>query len=282
MLIIILLRNKTANLLIINHLAPLNYVTYNTFQNNYPVVITYNVPIYIFYHICPKSDDNKHHITVIDEQINDLIQSGLYDKCHTVYYGCSCEKCDEFLNDYLSQYSKFKKLESAIVPCMKSYENVTINAMLEFTKKQKHPFYGFYMHTKGTSSVSESQQSWRRFMMYFLVRNYKLCLDIMKRGFYTCGVNYNCKSLFIPNHYGGNFFWFSSEYVKTLDPIQNVENSRFDGEFWLMSKYVKNKNVCIYKERYISVGIPDIHVMMGMYYFQSTDYYNKKIDVAVF
>ena len=103
-------------------------------------------------------------------------------------------------------------------------------------------------------------------MSYFLIKNYKLCIDILNRGFYTCGVNY----LSNPKHYSGNFFWFNSNYIRNLDYIIDIED-RMNAEYWLLSKYVKN--------RYIST---DKIIYGGLYYF-SIDY-NKdvsNIDIAI-
>jgi hypothetical protein len=269
------MNNKKINLFYTQVVSPLNYIKYTQFENEYKIV-KHNIPIYIFYHLCPKSKDNAGHLVIINEQINELIKSGLYAKCETIFYGCSCEDCDVFLESYLNKYSKFKKLDDAIVPNLKTYENMTINSMLEFAKNSPTEFYGLYLHTKGTTAVSETQNSWRQFMMYFLVKNYKICVDILNRNFYTCGVNY----LSAPTkHYAGNFFWFNSNYLKQLDYISNQDIcNRFKGEFWLFNKYVKNKHVSIYKERYISFP----YINTGLYNF-TIDYDTniKSLDVAV-
>jgi hypothetical protein len=266
---------KKINAIYTQMVSPLNYIKYSQFKQEFHPVKR-DIPIYIFYHLCPKSADNVRHLIIIDEQINELIRSGLYEKCNAVFYGCSCKGCDTFLENYLSKYSKFKRLDDAIVPNMKSYENMTINSMLEFAKKSQVEFYGLYLHTKGTSAVSETQNSWRQFMMYFLVANYKICLDILNRGFYTCGVNY----LGAPTkHYAGNFFWFDSNYVKQLDYIPKQEIcDRFKAEFWLFNKYVKNKHVSLYKERYISFPV----INTGLYNF-AIDYETnvQSLDVAI-
>ena len=273
------LQNKTINNYYVDIISPIKYIKYSDFKQQQPVVKK-NIPIYIFYHLCPKSKNNIDHLIVIDEQINDLISSGLYNQCEKIFYGCSCENCDVFLDNYFNKYSKFKKLDKAILPNVMCYENMTINSMIEFSKKSKKEFYGLYFHTKGTTSKSENQNNWRRFMSYFLIKNYHLCIDILNRGFYTCGVDY---IEFFYKHYSGNFFWFDSNYIKKLDYITNV-NDRYKAEFILLSKYEKNKHVSIYKERYFS--LPNSIVDIGLYKFK-VDYdnlpknYIQNIDVAI-
>ena len=256
------LQYKSVNNFYVDLISPLNYIKYNEFKQQHKIV-KQNIPIYIFYHLCPKSKNNTDHIVIIDEQINDLIVSGLYSKCEQIFYGCSCENCDIFLDNYLNKYSKFKKLDKAIVPNLMCYENITMNSMIEFAKNSKTEFYGLYFHTKGTTSVSEYQHHWRQFMSYFLIKNHTLCVDILNRGFNTCGVDY---IEFYKKHYAGNFFWFSSNYVKKLDYITKIIDNRFEAEFVLLSKYEKNKHVSIYKERFFS--LPNSFINVGLYNFK--------------
>jgi hypothetical protein len=267
--IILILQNEYYNNFFTNLIDPINYINYNKFKNIYNQT-NKNIPIYIFFHFCPKSTNNIDHINIINEQINNLVISGLYDYSTKILYGCNCKDCDIFLDNYLQKYSKFKKLNNAICPNKKSYENITINSMLEFSKKNKKEFYGLYLHTKGTSSGNNKAVSnWRNFMMFYLVNNYKLCIDILNRGFYTCGVNY----LNYPKHYSGNFFWFNSNYLRTLNYIIKVED-RINAEYWLFSNYIKNKHISICKKRFksssnnINLGIIHFYIKTGLYYFK--------------
>lgn len=276
-LIIRLFQEEYTNNIITELFNSVDYIKYDQFVKNYQIVNNFKIPIYIFYHLCPSSYDNKHHITIIDEQINELINSGLYNECDTVYYGCNCKNCDTFLDNHLQQYEKFKKMKLAICPNTNTYENMTINSMIDFAKKSKHIFYGLYLHTKGTSAVSPTQNNWRQFMMYYLVTNYKLCIDVMNRGYYTCGVNY-LRGLDLKRHYSGNFFWFNSNYLKKLDKINNIYD-RMSAEMILFTKYVKNKHISISNKRYISNN--EI-IKTGLYYF-TNDYKSniKNIEIAI-
>ena len=267
-------QNKYINNYLTNLIYPLNYIKYNNLRKKYKI-INKDIPIYIFYHLCPKSNDNIKHKIIIDEQMNDLVKSGLYNKCHMIFCGCNCHNCDNFLDDYLIKYSKMKKMDNAICPDKNTFENMTINSMLKFSKTHKKNFYGLYLHTKGTTSVSESQHNWRKFMMFYLVKNYKLCIDLLNRGFYTCGINY----LNNPKHYSGNFFWFNSKYLKKLNYIEDVEN-RMSAEFWLFSNYVKNKHISICRERYINIIL--FNIKFGLYYFSNNYKKNiKDMEIAI-
>jgi hypothetical protein len=257
------LRHKSINNIIINTIDPLNFTTYGDLKNNFNKVY-FNVPIYIFIHFCPKSNDNITHLNIINEQISALINTGLYDKCDKIYYGCNCDNCDIFLEKYLETLSylyryKFIKMNNAICPKIKSYENNTINSMLDIAKKSDKHFFGLYIHTKGTTAISITQHTWRQIMMYWLVDKYKICIDILSRGFNTIGIFY---SPYPKKHYSGNFFWFDSEYLKKLNFITNTTD-RMEAEFFIMKGYEKDKHITLLKERYIS------EINVGLYYFHA-------------
>jgi hypothetical protein len=259
-----LFRNLETNKIITGIIYPLKTIKYEIFINNYPII--YNkIPIFIFFHICPYSEDNITHINILNEQINKLISSGLYDKCDKLYYGCSCKNCDIILNDYFKKFDKVYKLEDSICPNINSYENTTINGMIKFAKNSKIKFYGLYIHTKGTTTFSQAQNYWRHFLMYWLVQKHDICIDILNRDFYTVGVNY------LEDHYSGNFFWFSSDYLKNSDYIYELYN-RYNAEFFLFKKFIKNKHICLAtNNRFMS----DKKYITGLYY--SNFYFNDYI-----
>ena len=178
----------------INKVEPFFYIQYDELKEKYPVK-TSSVPIYVFYHICTTN------MKIVDEQIGELINSGLYSIATKLFYGCNCSNCDTILEEYMKQYDKFIPLNSAIIPDKKTYENGTINAMINYAKESKEKFYALYIHTKGTSNISEAQQGWRRIMMYWLVTNHKLCIDILNRDFFTVGLFYTTNFGIKHKHY---------------------------------------------------------------------------------
>ena len=232
--------NKEDLKLRINSVEPLFYIQYSDLKENYPVKMT-QLPIYVFYHICTAN------MKILDEQIGELVNSGLYSVATKLFYGCNCSSCDTILEEYMKQYERFEPIPSAILPDTKTYENGTLNAMIAYAKGSKEKFYALYIHTKGTTNISEAQQAWRRVMMYWLVTNYRLCIDILNRDFYTVGLFYSTAFDLHGKQYEGNFFWTVSDYVKTLPMIKKVEN-RFNAEKLIFSKYQKGKHITLLKE----------------------------------
>lgn len=115
------------------------------------------------------------------------------------------------------------------------FENVTIRLLSVFAKL--HPDYKIlYMHTKGISYgidhvFYQGVKAWNHFMMYCLVDQYEKCLPILK-VYDTVGVNYRPLEHGNGQHYSGNFWWATANYIQHL-PIQYLKD-KYHPEFWLL------------------------------------------------
>lgn len=211
---------------------PRNYETFPKIDNK--------IPIYIFIHLCNYGENWK---SIISDQINQIIDSGLYDICNQIFYGCSCDTCDEVLQNFFINYKKMKKLSSQGTNV---HENMTINEIIKFSKDNK--CYILYLHSKGVTGKSNNQTYWRDFMMNYLIKMWRVCVNLLNNGYYTVGVNYQ---KFGP-HYSGNFWWADSEYIKKLDYITDLSN-RYMAEYKLLEIAEKNKHINISSEFWISI-----------------------------
>ena len=100
-------------------------------------------------------------------------------------------------------------------------------------------------------------------MEYWLIKKHLLCIDILNRGFNTVGTGLlqkhpiwtinGIQNIFIKNKwkqsYCGNFYWFSSNYLKKCDYIDDL-SYRFNAEYYLFKKYEKNKHINLDTIRY--------------------------------
>lgn len=267
--------NHKVNNYITNKINKLPFYSIMEFKNKYSnlqssykdsKILCSTLPIYIFYHI----GINENYENLINDQLNEIFYSGLYEKCDTIYYGCNGKNSDVILKDLFAPYKKIKPLEfaedaskSAIAPNEKTYENKTINAMINFSKEAKYSFYGLYIHTKGMTHSKRSNGKWRKHMEYWLIKKHELCIDILNRGFNTVGTGLinnhpiwtpnGIKNIFCKNKWGssycGNFYWFASNYLKKCDYIDDL-SYRFNAEFYLFKKYEKNKHINLDTIRY--------------------------------
>ena len=236
-----IVENHKVNNFVTNKINKLPFFDIIEFRNKYPNLQTsYNnlsstLPIYIFYHVGINGKSTNYE-NLINDQLNEIFYSGLYEKCDTIYYGCNGKYSDVILKDFFAPYNKIKSLEGAIAPNEKTYENKTVNAMIKFSKDAKQSFYGLYMHTKGMTHSKRSNGQWRKHMEYWLIKKHLLCIDILNRGFNTVGTGLlhthsiwtsnGIKNVFLKNKwkqsYNGNFYWFTSNFLKKCDFSKNA------------------------------------------------------------
>lgn len=219
-------------------------VDYETIKRQYPIVT--NNKNYIFYHIGTLGDKWQD---VVKEQLDMIRESGLMDRIEMIYYGCNGKECDRLLKDYFKDSDKIKPLENAICPDRITYENTTINAMIEFSRENPDCNI-LYLHTKGTYNKYTYQTKWRKYMMNYLVGQHELCLDLLNRGFYSVGTLLTICF----KYYEGNFWWARSDYIKTLPLIQNMSR-RYNAETIILKNRVDKKHINIGKKVIFHYGI---------------------------
>ena len=186
----------------------------------------------IVYHIYCYGDD---YINLVEQQVKRLISSGVYDWCDVLEVSC-IDTSGEFsgIDDAFSGLSKaniFKTRDN-------KFEYWGIKRVWEIS--QRYNGEVLYLHTKGvwnkfkdleSGVVSEwkikSVSSWREAMEYFLVDNYKQCIeDITINGFDSCG--FTCVDRWV----WGNFWWADLAYIRhNAEPADGAD--RWYYEAWL-------------------------------------------------
>jgi len=222
------------------------------FQQRYPVKLSNSTtPIYIVYHFCNRNN----YQDILDEQFEQIYRVGLYEKVTAILIGCSCGGCEVVLEKLRNKYPKIRAFCEAVCPETASHENGTINEMLDFTREVPRNSYFLYIHSKGITRTAEAQQYWRKFMMHKLVDQYQLCLDLLDRGFLTVGT----LLARFPTHYSGNFFWATSDYLKTLPniPVERHSN-RLLAEMLPLSRFRVGQHVSLGTDAYISCSLPGL------------------------
>ena len=122
----------------------------------------------------------------------------------------------------------------------KLFERPTINLIYLFAKHNPNVNI-LYLHTKGVSYGKPGQNivDWKNLMLYFLVENHKVCLDLLQE-YDAVGCNYLTEP---KKHFSGNFWWAKGSYINTLSPITDI--IRHSSEFWIVNND-HNKHYCIY------------------------------------
>ncbi len=216
-----------------------------TFMRAYPNFYkTY--PIYIFMHVC-----NLHNgIQIFYDQLQSIIDSGLYDKCKNILV-CIVGKPFDLP---IEKYNKIILLYQDNNP--KYYEVKTINYIKYIADKVSDNARILYVHTKGVRKNGDEVcvRSWRKLLEYYTIVNHDIALQYLMKNYDTVGSNVinmspstNPETRYLyavnPNHffhYSGNFWWTTAEHVRRLpmlnhDPNKNAISTRCRAENWILS-----------------------------------------------
>ena len=114
------------------------------------------------------------------------------------------------------------------------WEIPTLNKLYHFSSNNPHCNI-LYLHTKGISYIKNTPRynnvnDWIDLMTYFLIEKHNTCLSILKKKYDTVGCNYYDKNDGIPKHYSGNFWWASTNYIKSL--TFDIK-TKVDTEMWI-------------------------------------------------
>jgi len=219
---------------------------YNILKKNILNIIP---EIHIFIHICAIYNWKN----IFSEQINTIKKTGLYDIITKIHLGILGE-INIIKNDIFNDI-KFNILY--IDTRSELYEIHTINFIKSFCSNINNEIYILYIHTKGVRKAGNESviESWREMMEYFLINNYKECIDNLD---YFDSIGNNLVNLYCSEvkdisinknhtyHYSGNFWWSKKSYIDKLDYIsldltKNSINTRYKAENWILSLYPECK-----------------------------------------
>lgn len=134
------------------------------------------------------------------------------------------------------------------------FENPTIKLMYAFCKL--NPDYKvLYLHTKGVSYTANHVffpgiNSWNLYMRHCLIDNFPQCLDLLN-VYDTVGCNYRQLADGNPQHYSGNYWWASGQYISSLT-IAYLRD-KYDPEFWVLRNNPTYFNIHILENMYQNV-----------------------------
>jgi hypothetical protein len=170
----------------------------------------------------------------LNQYIDIIKKSGLYDICTDIFIDYVGEI------DITEINNADKITQNRVSNNLSDYETPTLNHLYYFCKS--HSTYKvLYLHTKNVGKMINSCiEDQINYMLYFNIKNYKICLKELDNGYVTVGVDLRKDPVL---HYSGNFWWANANYIKTLpEPFyfQNLEkfpnplnSMRHNQEFWI-------------------------------------------------
>jgi hypothetical protein len=164
-------------------------------------------------------------ISIFNDQIDYIKKTGLYDKLDYIFVTL-LGKNVLLTHDYKIKVIYYSENQNEM-------EFPSIQRIKYFADNISKKIKILYIHTKGVTNKDHSYE-WRKYLEYFLIEKNSLCLNALEN--YKCvGVNhqYYYDESKYRNHFSGNFWWATSDYIKTL-PMLQIGEDRYAVEHWLI------------------------------------------------
>lgn len=175
-----------------------------------------------------------NYLEIVKQQLDRVKASGLYDWCDKMEVTCINKEGNfEDIEKLLKDYSKITLNKFINNDC----EHEAIQKVWEYSQKYKGKV--FYFHTKGVANnfknVNSTEQSewkkkgvswWKEIMEYYLIDNYKDCVDKLDR-YDQCGVTLKNR------WWWGNFWWSTLDYI-------NLNNAPAHGDRWYYEAWLNS------------------------------------------
>lgn len=182
--------------------------------------------IYGVYFICCF----RNYLEIVEEQLKLLYESGLYNETYKLLiFICLYDKNNNELNSILKKYDPENKFE-LITTEENLYEKFAINNYKKYIREDN--YYLYYFHTKGLKNLDDPGfniiKSRRQILNFYIIQKYKICIKLLKM-YDAVGCSL---SLYPKKHFSGNFWWSKSEYLNTLE---NINNGYLSPEMYVLS-----------------------------------------------
>lgn len=225
-----------------------------------------NKTIYYHYFCTDKS------FNILSKTLDEILESNLYNKIDKLHINITGENSQEHINSIqtklTNQFTKInlhQYINQELREYMDSFtsseiknnhrlsmgksgiELDTLKLMYNQVLTLKNLSNILYIHGKGSvhsgahkGAQFNSREDWRLEMSNTVITNWRKCQNDLKTKPHTGPRLYK-------NHYSGNFWWSTSEYIKSLQcPIQYAKSNKFlecklkqspyySAEFWLLS-----------------------------------------------
>jgi hypothetical protein len=176
---------------------------------------------------------------MMTEQFRLLLSSGLYQVCDKLYIGIVDTLNKKPVNgiewvNYFWKIDTDKKIEIVVFP-KNNEQTDTLKWIINYSKANPDD-YILHFHTKGITHFTEPTEDWRRYMEYFVIENWKDCIQKLNEGFDACGVMWNHLTVYgdYP-HFSGGMWWAKCSYINTLKHEWLDSDWRYYREFWIGS-----------------------------------------------
>ena len=215
---------KYPNLTIINYINFFNIETYLNLSLPIPNPNTILKKNYCFIHSCNLETIGTYRLEYLIKIIEESKSIDIFEKIYIINIGIPVKT---------NYGSKYELINYNTDPTL--YEAPTLNKLQEFSSTN-HNCNILYIHTKGIryNVNNQKENNWIELMLYFLLDKHNDCIQKLNENYDTVGCNYYCKMYNrIPPHFSGNFWWASTNYLKSINKLDENLRDRGTCEFWL-------------------------------------------------
>ena len=224
-------------------------------------------PIVLFYHLFATNDWKN----ICNEQVLTLQDAGLsqVSTIHVCISGPEKSDADAFLKafDLKFIHCEFNLCEENI------YEWSTLKVLWDMA--QNDDAYYLYFHAKGVTQTGEKKayvDLWRQYLNYFCMLRWQDCVHALETYADLAGCQYKVQTVYYPCHYSGNFWWATSNYIKSLPNPALFSGDRLEAEFWACRTPHKalnlwSTNICMYNNPLLPEVYKDKAEEPTMYFF---------------
>jgi len=213
-----------------------------------------------YYHIFVTN--NPAMLNIIDEQINTLLYSSIYNK-FTVINCCLSGNDKNHYNHVLRKLSNLQRETGGKIKLLKAvfgdttYERFTLDEMRHDpdinNPETNNKTFILYIHSKGaTRKDVDLVAKWRRCLMHFLVVRATVCIEKFLNDnydtigicyFHNYGFTYADGVTVYGNHFGGNFWWVKGSYMQRVLQNHIIGPRYYDTEQLLFKEQPKFCNL---------------------------------------
>lgn len=181
---------------------------------------------FIFYHVTAIND----YLPRFEKTFRKIVNSDLINYTNTIFISLNGkpEQANQFIihpKIKIINLSENHPNEALTSNFIKNFSYLVDNANI------------LYLHSKGVTRFGDPRinniNAWIDYMEYFLINNWYKCVYLLDK-YNTVGVELQTPPQFKHYHYGGNFWWSKSSYIKDLKYCDT--NDYYSSENWLLSK----------------------------------------------
>jgi len=166
---------------------------------------------------------------ILTNQVELLEKTGLFDAANEIVVSCHFN-IDNFqwLKSRWSKESKVKYIEFDD-SYRNWYEHTTIQEIQEDAHSTEEDYYILYIHPKGISHPPGGHQNWRKYMEYWNIEKWKICVEKLDEGYETAGASYLYGNP--TEFYAGNTYWAKASYIRRCKRLLTPPEVDFKPQF---------------------------------------------------